>query len=145
MAARRTHAAQRARGRCVYLSGVVRRVLLVEDDDDLREMFAEVLRDAGYHVCEAENGQVALQRLEHELEPCLILLDLMMPLMSGYDLLRWLKRRSGRLASTPVVVLSAGGVAAQVPGADAFVSKPVSPEQLLNVVARYCANSQGGR
>ncbi|MET0339535.1 MAG: response regulator [Polyangiales bacterium] len=113
-------------------------VLLVEDDDDIREVVAEVLRDAGYDVREAENGKVALEQLEHlHGTPCLILLDLMMPVMSGPQLLAVL-RQSHQLASLPVVVLSAGGRPGDAPEAQQFVRKPVSPDVLLRIVRDFC-------
>lgn len=114
----------------------MRDILLVEDDDDIRELFAEVLREAGYVVHEAENGRVALDRLE-QVGPCLVLLDLMMPVMSGPELLRAL-HRSNRLHSLAVVALSAGGSAADVPEADRFLQKPIDPDHLLRVVGEYC-------
>ena len=81
-------------------------ILLVEDNDDIRELYGALLRREGYEVYEAENGQVALEQL-HEMHgnPCLVLLDLMMPIMSGPELLKVL-HESHRLASLPVVVLS---------------------------------------
>ena len=113
------------------------RVLIVEDDEDLREMFAEILSDAGYSVHGAENGAVALEVLEELDTPCLVLLDLMMPVMSGPELLRRM-RRSERLTGFPVVALSAGGTPRDVPEANLFLRKPVTPEQLLQAVGKYC-------
>jgi CheY-like chemotaxis protein len=117
----------------------MRQILLVEDDEDLRELFAEILRDAGYTVDEARNGQVALDHLVGKAEPCLMLLDLMMPVMSGPELLATLEHE-GRCGSLPVIVLSAGGAASDVPRANKFLRKPVSPEQLLEVVGEYCGD-----
>src|SRR5688500_15806012 len=62
------------------------KVLVVEDDPQIREVIAEVLTDEGYAVQTAENGREALQRL-HESRPCVMLLDLMMPIMDGWQLL----------------------------------------------------------
>ncbi|MDB4990025.1 MAG: Transcriptional regulatory protein [Myxococcaceae bacterium] len=92
--------------------------MVVEDDDDIRELVAELLRDEGYDVREAENGQRALEQLDSmDKEPCLVLLDLMMPVMSGPQLLRILEQ-SHRLASLPVVVLSAGGRPEDAPASE---------------------------
>lgn len=114
----------------------MREILLVEDDDDIRELFAELLREAGYKVFEAENGLVALEYLEQSDAPCLVLLDIMLPVMTGPELLRALHQRN-RLASLAVVALSAGGSASDVPEANKFLRKPVDPEQLLRVVREY--------
>ena len=116
-------------------------VLLVEDDADVREAVADVLREGGYDVREAENGQVALEQLDHiEGGPCLILLDLMMPVMSGSQLLAVL-RENQQLAALPVVVLSAGGTPEDAPGARKFVRKPVTPDALLQIVGHFCASA----
>jgi len=115
----------------------MRDIVLVEDDEDIRELFAEVLREAGYAVHEAENGRVALDVLEEVNRPCLVLLDLMMPVMSGPELLHAL-HRSNRLTSLAVVALSAGGSPADVPQAHKFLRKPIDPDHLLRVVGEYC-------
>ena len=73
-------------------------VMVVDDSDDLREIVAMILTDAGHHVVEAENGQVALDLLRSGIEPGLILLDLMMPVLSGPELLALL-REDARLAA----------------------------------------------
>jgi two-component system, chemotaxis family, chemotaxis protein CheY len=113
-------------------------ILLVEDDDDIREVFAEVLREDGYDVREAENGKVALEQLAHMRgTPCLVLLDLMMPVMSGSELLKVL-HDTHQLASLPVVVLSAGGSSSDAPEARQFLRKPVHPDVLLKVVNDFC-------
>lgn len=112
-------------------------ILLVEDDEDIREMFAEVLRGAGYVVHEAENGQVALEQLEAHNQPCLLLLDMMMPVMSGPALLQTLQQQD-RLSSLAVLAISAAGSAHEVPQADGFLPKPILPEHLLNAVQQYC-------
>lgn len=114
-------------------------ILLVDDNEDLRDLYAETLRRAGYSVCEAEDGEQALALLESlESGPCLLLLDLMMPVMSGPELLKIL-HDNGRLESLPVVVLSAAGQASQVLEARAFMKKPVDPRALVTLVRRFCA------
>ena len=117
-------------------------ILLVEDDDDIREVFAEVLREDGYEVREAENGKVALEQLEDMRgTPCfLVLLDLMMPVMSGAELLKVL-HDTHQLATLPVVVLSAGGNLSDAPEAKRFLRKPVHPEVLLKVVNDFCGGA----
>jgi len=114
-------------------------VLLVEDDPDIREATADILREAGYEVSEAEDGQGALEQLQAmERVPSLVLLDLSMPVMTGQELLHEL-RKSERFVHLPVVVVSgAGWKHADVPDADEFISKPPSVVQLLKVVREYC-------
>ncbi|MDB4988134.1 MAG: hypothetical protein JWN04_3312 [Myxococcaceae bacterium] len=114
-------------------------ILLVEDDPDIREVTAEILRESGYEVCEAEDGQGALEQLQQmSVVPALVLLDLSMPIMTGQELLQELKK-SERFATLPVVVVSgAGWTHADVPDANEFISKPPSVAQLLQVVREYC-------
>jgi CheY-like chemotaxis protein len=112
-------------------------ILLVDDDDDIREELGEVLRSAGYVVHEARNGQEALERLETISGPCLLVVDVMMPVMGGSELLFALKQ-SNRLSSLRVIALSAGDVVHQMQLANGFLPKPVLPEQLLAAVGQYC-------
>jgi len=114
-------------------------VLLVEDDDDIRECLSELLADAGYGVVTAPNGAVALAYLQKCEHPCLILLDLIMPVMNGSELLSAL-RSDDVLAPLPVVVVSATPEEALNvrPLTQGFVKKPVDFELLLELVGRYC-------
>ncbi len=113
------------------------RVLVVDDDEDIRSIVAEILRDEGYEVDEAENGLEAMRQLtEREEEPCLVLLDMMMPEMSGNEVLAALSRHH-RLAAMPVVVLSAHAMA-HAEGARRVLRKPLSRDALLTVVAEFC-------
>lgn len=113
-------------------------ILLVEDNDDFRDLVGLVLRDDGYQVCEAENGEQALAQLKKMLAPpSLMLLDLMMPVMGGRELLEILSHCE-RFATLPVVVLSAGGEASQVPDATKFIRKPADLGQLRHTVRAIC-------
>jgi CheY-like chemotaxis protein len=113
-------------------------ILLVDDNEDLRELYGLLLRGEGYVVREAENGQQALELLESmDGEPCLLVLDLMMPVMSGADLLKVL-RDSDRLAEQPVIVLSAGGRPSDVPEGQLVIRKPVDPRVLISLVRGFC-------
>jgi two-component system chemotaxis response regulator CheY len=112
-------------------------VLVVEDVDDLRDLFVEVLRDEGYRVLSAKNGSEALEILRAEVnEPCLILLDMMMPIMDGHGFLGAL-HDTHRAASLPVIVVSAVSENA-VRGTSGFVKKPVAPDVLISLVREYC-------
>jgi two-component system, chemotaxis family, chemotaxis protein CheY len=112
-------------------------IMIVEDDDDIRELVAGLLRHDGYDVLEAEHGARALELLaEQTTRPCLILLDLMMPVMSGAEFLKVLID-TGRLSTLPVVVVSAGGRPEEVPQARQFIRKPPNL-QLLRNLEEYC-------
>jgi CheY-like chemotaxis protein len=114
------------------------RILLVEDDEALREVLAEVLAGEGYRVECAANGQQALDRLNRsDPSPDLILLDLVMPVMDGWTF-RDAQRVSQRLAHIPTVVLSASyppdSPRMRTLEAQAVLSKPVSIERLLGAL-----------
>jgi CheY-like chemotaxis protein len=113
------------------------RILLVEDDTAIRETIAELLCDEGYRVTSAANGAEALELLEASDAPSLILLDLMMPVMNGWELQRAL-HRDPRLSSIPVVVISASRDAEpRLPtDAAAFLAKPFDAGRLLDTVGR---------
>jgi CheY-like chemotaxis protein len=117
--------------------GDARQVLLVEDDIDVREAVADTLEEAGYHVHPARNGQEALALLRGgSLRPCLILLDLMMPVMDGWQF-REEQLRDPALAGIPVVALSAHGGIDAIDAA-AHLRKPVELHTLIDTVARFC-------
>lgn len=114
-------------------------ILVVEDDAELRELVADVLVDAGYDVAQAANGQEALDYLrEPSARPCLILLDLMMPILSGPELLE-IMADDRELAALPVIVVSAVAERGTAPGVKRFLRKPVSSAALRKAVAEYCA------
>ena len=114
-------------------------VLLVEDDPDIREASGIILRREGYEVVEAEHGEQALEALAQMREPpCLVLLDLMMPVMTGPELLKVLQDRQ-QLADLTVVVLSAGGQPKDAPQAKHFLRKPVPASLLVAIVREFCA------
>ena len=116
-------------------------VMIVEDDMDILETLAQVLESEGYHVITKTNGREALNYLQNAIPPSLILLDLMMPVMDGWQF-RQEQLRSSKIASIPVVIVSADGHASQkaaVLGANDYLTKPVELETLLDTVARHCA------
>jgi CheY-like chemotaxis protein len=113
-----------------------RSVLVVEDDEDIRAAIAEILEGEGYEVGIAANGSEALDELEHMLRPCLILLDLMMPVMNGHEFLARL-RELPRLNDVPVLVLTAVSTEAP-PGARGLLRKPFIVEELLDAVHTLC-------
>src|SRR6185295_438248 len=105
-------------------------VLVVEDEEDLREMMREALELNGYAVATAEDGQQALAQLASIEQPCLSLIDLLMPGMNGWDLCHELRRRS-ELDHVPVVVYSS--VADRAPdGVTRVLQKPLTFGELLS-------------
>ena len=117
-----------------------RTILLVDDDDDIREVVSEVLTIRGYTVVAVANGLQALEWLEGREEVCVILLDLMMPQMDGWEF-RAHQLRDPEIASIPVVVLTgAGPTAATTDSLDAaqVLLKPVDLATLTQAIARYC-------
>ncbi len=115
------------------------RILLIEDDDALREALREVLVDEGYRVDCAANGQEALEQLDGGAAPDLIVLDLVMPVMDGWAF-RDAQRMSPRLARIPTMVLSASfppdSPRMRSLQAQAVLSKPVSIDRLLRAMQR---------
>jgi CheY-like chemotaxis protein len=112
-------------------------VLVVEDEEDLREMVRDALELNGYAVVTASDGQDALGKLADIDQLCLILLDLLMPGMNGWDFVEVLRKRS-ELAAVPVVVHSSATGNAPA-GVTRVLQKPVMFEHLLSVVREYCA------
>ena len=112
-------------------------ILIVEDDPDIRGSLRDVLEDEGYRVVTACDGRDALRTLDEIARPCLILLDLMMPVMDGAEFLDHMRRRRD-LSDVAVMVVSAWPDAANSVEATGFVSKPIDLEVLLAAIARYC-------
>jgi two-component system chemotaxis response regulator CheY len=116
------------------------RVLVVEDDLDIRESLMEILEDHGYEPIGAGNGLEALDRLrEPGPQPCLILLDLMLPKMDG-KAFRQQQLLSPEFADIPVVVISAFRDVAQIAqemNVD-LLKKPFNLSELISVAQRYC-------
>ena len=115
------------------------RVLLVDDYPDAREMYGEYLEISGFDVIEAANGFEALQRAADD-NPDIILMDLSLPLMDGWEANRRLKA-DVRTASIPVVGLTGQALAgtsegARAAGCDGFVIKPCLPEDLVREIRR---------
>ncbi|HJL19681.1 MAG TPA: response regulator [Sandaracinaceae bacterium LLY-WYZ-13_1] len=114
------------------------RILVVEDDPDARKMIAHMLRRMA-QVIEAENGEEALE-LAVERRPDLIVTDVMMPRLDGFELTRTLKSDAG-LRSVPVVLVTARGTAKDVveginAGARHYLVKPFTPDELLRKVRK---------
>jgi CheY-like chemotaxis protein len=123
-------------------------VLVVEDYQDAREMYAEYLRFSGFRVEEASNGLEALEKAS-ALLPDIILMDLALPRMDGWEATRRLKQDK-RTRKIPIVALTGHALAGHAEGArqagcDSFVTKPCLPDALVAEVRRMLENSSGHR
>src|SRR5580765_2553060 len=112
-------------------------VLLVEDHETSAEGYAQLLAGAGYRVARAKNGYEALAEVSRE-APSVVLLDLKLPKLDGWDLLQRLKADAS-VASVPVIVVTGDSLPthhemARSRGAVAVLSKPINPDELLIVV-----------
>lgn len=111
-------------------------ILVVDDDDDFREALVEVLTSAGYPTEQAENGEVALQRIGVE-APGLVLLDLKMPVLDGWGVVERM-RKDPRTSHIPILLLSAYGYEweSELLGAQGYIPKSVTMEDILDKVQR---------
>ncbi|GAB4062503.1 hypothetical protein GCM10028777_02430 [Angustibacter speluncae] len=121
------------------------RVLVVDDDRDIRDLVTFKLEQAGYEVRQAEDGLQALDAVR-EWGPDLVVLDVMMPGLSGIDVTRELRADPGT-AATPVILLTAKAQEADVEtgfvtGADDYVVKPFSPRELVSRVQAVLARAR---
>ena len=117
-----------------------RSVLIVEDHPELRRSLTDLLQEAGYAVTSAADGQEALAGLRNAPPPDLILLDLVMPVMDGWEFRRR-QRQDSALAAIPVVVISGGETPPRSSGfvdAASYLLKPIDFDVLLATVARHC-------
>ncbi len=113
-------------------------VLIVEDDEDLRDMMAQMLTIEGFHATTVANGREALDYLHTASPPHVILLDLMMPVMDGWEFRRR-QQADPELARVPVIVLSALDQArGAIIDATAFLKKPLDFDLLLALVRQHC-------
>ena len=116
-----------------------RKILIVEDDSSIREVLGALLHAEGYEAVSAGNGQEALDLLaQQSLCPDLILLDLMMPVMDGWEFLRR-KACLPTINAMPVVALSAAYGIYSIEHASMFLPKPIELEKLLSAIERLCA------
>ena len=117
------------------------RVLITEDEPNIVESLAFILKRAGYDVSSVADGEAAVQRLRGD-PPDIMILDLMLPKLNGFDVLKLVKN-DARLRALPVLVLSAKGQAhdrqlVEEIGADAFVTKPFSNRDIIEQIGRLC-------
>jgi CheY-like chemotaxis protein len=116
-------------------------ILIVDDEFGIRESLSQLLEDEGFQVTAVADGEEALDYLLlGQKHPCLILLDLMMPGLNGWDFIQE-QRRNPILASVPVAIISARRdlhLQAAALGVEDYIEKPVDVDTLFQVVERYC-------
>jgi two-component system, cell cycle response regulator DivK len=119
-----------------------KRILVVEDQEDNRQILRDLLGNAGYELTEAENGEEAIAAVAQQ-RPDLILMDIQLPVMDGYEATRRI-RTNPDLKSVPIIAVTSYALAgdedkARAAGCDGYVSKPYSPRDLLAKVRVYLA------
>ena len=117
-----------------------KRILVVEDQEDNRQILRDLLTSVGYELIEAVDGEqgVAAATAQH---PDLILMDIQLPVLDGYEATRRIKA-DPKLKHVPIIVITSYALSgdeekARLAGCDAYVSKPFSPRQLLAMVREY--------
>jgi CheY-like chemotaxis protein len=116
------------------------KVIVIEDDHDIRQVFQELLEGEGYAVEAYESGQEALDRLTRKPEACLILLDMMMPGMDGAQFMAEFAKLPATIVPIPVYLCSAVATAEKAKAMDCrgFIKKPVDLNVLLLIVQQFC-------
>ncbi len=111
-------------------------VLIVEDDDSARAALGDIFNFEGFRVAYACNGKEALEYLHDSPPPCVILLDLQMPVMDGWQFRRE-QKKDQKLADIPVIGITAFDATGALDGV-AILHKPIDVDNLLVAVRRYC-------
>ena len=117
-----------------------KRILVVEDQEDLRAILRDLLVGSGYEVIEAVDGQAGVATAQSE-RPDLILMDIQLPVLDGYEAMRRI-RIDPNLGVTPIIAVSSFAMKgdeekARASGCDGYVTKPDSPLQLLRIIQGF--------
>ena len=119
---------------------MTKRILVVEDQEDLRGILRDLLTGSGYEVAEAADGSDGVAKAK-SVRPDLILMDIQLPVIDGYEATRLIKA-DPNLAATPVIAVSSFAMKgdeekARASGCDSYVTKPYSPLQLLRLIQGF--------
>ena len=119
-------------------------VLIIEDEEDAAELFAEMMRVSGFRVLKTSTSKPAISMMTED-KPDIVLLDIMMPEISGLDILRQM-RRDSNLSNIPVIVVTAKSMPADIKngmeaGASTYLTKPVGFQELREAVNRTLGTS----
>ncbi len=112
-------------------------ILVVEDNKEIQNSLRAALEVEGYSVFTADNGKEGIEQLAKIPTPCMILLDLMMPVMNGWEFVEEISKDI-MLSAIPVVVVSAFGDKKGTPKTDGYIQKPIDLDALLNTVSKHC-------
>ena len=110
-------------------------VLLIEDDEEIRAALEDALQSEGYHVIAARNGAEGLRALESSAGVSLVLLDLMMPVMNGYEFIGHV-RENEDFRGIPLLVVSANAERRRIEGADGVIHKPFDLDRLFDSIRK---------
>jgi CheY-like chemotaxis protein len=119
----------------------LKKIFIVEDDQVIRETFEIALKHAGYGVESFANGQEAIERLHKAPEPCLVLLDMMMPVMNGVEFMEHFHKLPATILPIPVFLVSGTSSdkdESKKMGCSGFMKKPVGLDELLLIVKHFC-------
>jgi CheY-like chemotaxis protein len=125
-------------------ANMIPQILIVEDDAALREALSQVLSDEGYDLLSARDGLEAVNCLKKGHRPDIILLDLSMPVVNGWEF-RMFQKRDPELAHIPVILITAGGYSREEVAwlePSALISKPLDLPRLLSTIRRFCVSSE---
>ena len=111
------------------------RVLVVDDEREIRESLEEFLVDEGYSVSVAADGAEAMVRLRSEAAPQIVILDLLMPVMSGIEVYEAMQS-DARLAAIPVIISTSDP--SRAPSGNLIMKKPINLDRLQSVIRRFC-------
>jgi CheY-like chemotaxis protein len=116
------------------------KILIIENDDQIRKIVAEILESEGFSVETFADGQLAISRLQHNPESCLILLDLLMPVMNGWNFMKEFAKLPVTIVPIPVYIFSVvdSRESTKTMGADGFIKKPVDLDLLVQIVKDHC-------
>jgi len=111
-------------------------LLIVDDERDIRESLQEFFEEEGFSVVVAANGREALEAMSQDPPPCLVILDLIMPVMSGNEVYE-VMQKDGRLASVPVIISTSDP--SRAPSGVLIMKKPIDLDRMLDAVRQYCS------
>jgi CheY-like chemotaxis protein len=112
--------------------------MVVDDDEHIRDALSMILEDEGFEALCVDNGRAALDVLNGGQRPCVILLDLMMPVMDGWQF-RQVQKSTPEHSDIPVVVITAAGASAtSTIDANKVLHKPITADAIMSAVSEYC-------
>ena len=124
------------------------KILIVDDEKDIRKLVGIYLKKQGYKTLEAENGQMAIDIMKEHSDIDLVIMDIMMPVMDGYQAARAIRGSGKKDAEMiPIIAITANAFAedkrkTMEAGMDAHLSKPLNVQELMDTIRKFCAGKQ---